>query len=90
MIITTYLFQNGYIEEGTTTTPFRMLTMNKASRYHVAISAILQSIPHNQEAGLTGHTVIAAYKKRLQEHEDYILKHGKDPEYLQDFLLQKQ
>lgn len=30
----------GYIEEGTTTTPFAMLASNKASRYHVAIEAI--------------------------------------------------
>jgi phosphoketolase len=67
-----------------------MLTMNKSSRYHVATTAILQAIPHNQQAGLIAHTAIRSYTKLLEDHCEYIKKYGKDPEYLQDFFLEKQ
>jgi len=73
----------GYIEEGTTTTPFRMLTCNHASRYDVAIHALRVTcgVPH---VDLDAHRLIARYQGKIREHEEYILKHAKDPEDLME------
>jgi len=62
----------GYLEEGTTTTPFDMVVLNNCSRYQLAIEAILRSGISN------GHHVIDLLKQKLQQHHDYIR------EYLDD------
>lgn len=69
----------GYIEEGTTTTPFDMVVCNRVSRYHLAIEA-LHSIPRRQsESG----DLITSWEKKLLEHRQYICLHGTDmPEIL--------
>ncbi|MCH9631140.1 MAG: Xylulose-5-phosphate phosphoketolase [Chlamydiia bacterium] len=64
----------GYIEEGTTTTPFDMVVFNDMSRFHLASHAI-SLIPRFKEES-------SAYteecKKKLKEHKDYIYEHGED------------
>ncbi|CAN5425956.1 phosphoketolase family protein [soil metagenome] len=64
----------GFIEEGTTTTPFDMTVMNKLDRFHLAIS-VIDRVP--------GLLPAAAYVKqmlehKLIEHEEYICRHGDD------------
>jgi len=49
----------GYIEEGTTTTPFQMLLSNKVSRFHVAIQAIRMVTPYNMKVAKEAPTKIA-------------------------------
>jgi xylulose-5-phosphate/fructose-6-phosphate phosphoketolase len=71
---------NGYIEEGTTTTPFKMLTSNQVSRFHVAIQAIQSVMGRKEEVGFAAHSLISNIQHALREHDRYIQKFGKDPE----------
>jgi xylulose-5-phosphate/fructose-6-phosphate phosphoketolase len=69
----------GYIEEGTTTTPFDMTVVNELSRYHLAMEA-LRRVPrvHSVAGG-----VIRSFEQKLLEHRDWIRSHDEDmPEIL--------
>jgi len=63
----------GYIEEGTTTTPFDMVVLNGASRYHLCIEALRRS-----RAGKTGREFVAYCEKMLNEHRRYVIEHLED------------
>jgi len=57
------------MEEGTTTTPFDMLVLNRMSRYDLAIEALRR----------TGRTDgIAQLEAKLHEHRAYIEANGED------------
>ena len=71
---------NGYIEEGTTTTPFDMAIRNKASRFHVATQAIRAAGVRNQEVAARANELISYFEYRLRDHRKYIQKNGIDPE----------
>ncbi|CAM5766515.1 putative phosphoketolase [Labrys miyagiensis] len=64
----------GFIEEGTTTTPFDMTVMNELDRFHLAIAAI-DHVP-----GLLPRAahVKQALQHKLIEHEEYVRRHGDD------------
>jgi xylulose-5-phosphate/fructose-6-phosphate phosphoketolase len=64
----------GFIDEGTTTTPFDMVVLNQISRYHLAIEA-LKYVPR-----LRSETsdVIDHFNRKLQEHRTYIVEHVTD------------
>lgn len=65
---------HGYIEEGTTTTPFDMTVCNAISRYDLAINA-LQRVPRlRSESG----DLIQHFQEKLKEHHDYIRHSGQD------------
>jgi xylulose-5-phosphate/fructose-6-phosphate phosphoketolase len=65
---------HGYIEEGTTTTPFDMTVCNSMSRYHLAIDT-LQRVPRlRSQSG----NLIQKFKEKLQEHHNYITQFGED------------
>jgi xylulose-5-phosphate/fructose-6-phosphate phosphoketolase len=64
----------GYIEQGTTTTPFDMLVCNKMSRYHLAIQALHRTPKVKSWAG----DLITQFEKALLEHASYIREHGQD------------
>jgi len=64
----------GYIEQGTTTTPFDMTVLNELDRYHLAIEAI-RRLPILQEKGAA---VIAGFEEKLRKHHDWIREHGED------------
>ncbi|MGA7924273.1 MAG: phosphoketolase family protein [Thermoplasmata archaeon] len=69
----------GYVEEGTTTTPFDMLVLNEMSRYQLAIEALRRT------ARLRSHAsdVIQRFEHKLVEHRAYIRENGRDmPEIL--------
>ncbi|KAJ3004125.1 hypothetical protein HKX48_001412 [Thoreauomyces humboldtii] len=75
----------GYDEEGTTTTPFKMLSANKCSRFDLAIDALTAV----ERKGFKGKNVdvkklVADYQARLKAHDAYILEHGEDPADLTD------
>ncbi len=65
---------HGYIEEGTTTTPFDMVVCNKMSRFHLAMNA-LSRIPYMESKA---KKFITMCKKKLEEHKAYIHSHGED------------
>lgn len=58
----------GFIEEGTTTTPFDMVVLNKISRYHLAIAAIQRT----ERALEKGDMVINHFEDKLHMHSIYI------------------
>ena len=64
----------GYVEEGTTTTPFDICVMNGIDRFDLAISAI-DRIPRLGDSA--GHAR-DALTGRLIEHRQYVRTHGED------------
>jgi len=74
----------GYVEEGSTTTPFDMLVLNRLSRYHLILDA-LEYIPEESEEMMT----LAKYcQGRLEEHRAYIREHGQDmPDIREDMSV---
>ncbi|GLH80579.1 putative phosphoketolase [Bradyrhizobium sp. SSBR45G] len=75
----------GFIEEGTTTTPFDMVVLNELDRFHLAIEAI-ERVP--------GLSVSAAHVKQtfrdaLIEHARYIRAHGEDMPEIRDWVWPK-
>lgn len=67
----------GYIEEGTTTTPFDMVVCNQMSRYHLAMTAV-----HNLPE-IRCDKFLDYCNEILKKHKSYIYEHGEDiPEVL--------
>lgn len=70
----------GYIEKGTTTTPFDMLVSNNVSRYHLAQRAIRHAAAVNPAVAAKANLLIARMEGKVLEHRAYILEHGRDPD----------
>ena len=67
----------GYIEEGTTTTPFDLLVANNVSRYQLALDAAGFATPQTgADARLRPR-----YQTALAEHRRYIITYGEDPDW---------
>ena len=64
----------GFIEEGTTTTPFDMAVLNELDRFHLAIEAV-ERLPALKGKGAE---IVAALQESLVLHKAYIQEHGKD------------
>lgn len=60
---------HGYSENGSTTTPFEMLSVNKASRYHLAIDVAKQ---------LKREDLVEKYQKIIDNNAVYAKEHGLD------------
>lgn len=71
----------GFIEEGTTTTPFDMTVLNELDRFHLAIEAI-RRVPGL--ADRAGH-VITGLEAKLAEHGAYVREHGEDMPEVRDW-----
>jgi xylulose-5-phosphate/fructose-6-phosphate phosphoketolase len=64
----------GYIEEGTTTTPFDMTVLNGLDRFNLAMD-VIDRVPRIQDVA---GSVRESLKNRLIEHKMYIRAHGED------------
>jgi len=64
----------GFIDQGTTTTPFDMVVLNKMSRFHLAIEA-LKYVPRLRS---TASETIDLFERRLAEHRIYIREQLED------------
>ena len=64
----------GYIEEGTTTTPFDMVVLNRLSRFHLAMDA-LDYLPDMEYAG---EPLRDFCRKQLEAHKIYIRDYLED------------
>jgi xylulose-5-phosphate/fructose-6-phosphate phosphoketolase len=64
----------GYVEEGTTTTPFDMCVLNRIDRFNLAID-VIDRVPRLQDIG--AHRREDLHNK-LIEHRQYIRTHGED------------
>ena len=71
----------GFVEEGTTTTPFDMAVMNGLDRYHLAIEAI-ERLPALAEKRAR---LVAALEGKLDEHHAYVREHGEDMPDIRDW-----
>jgi xylulose-5-phosphate/fructose-6-phosphate phosphoketolase len=64
----------GFNDEGTTTTPFDMVVLNKMSRFHLAIDA-LKHVPRFRSQA---SDAIDMFNRKLYEHHVYIRQHFED------------
>lgn len=78
---------HGYIEQGTTTTPFDMKVRNKADRYTLAIEAIQFASKTNNAIKAKSDTLIKSLEAMLEKHYKYIEKFGVDMPEIENFKL---
>jgi xylulose-5-phosphate/fructose-6-phosphate phosphoketolase len=72
---------HGYIEEGTTTTPFDMVVLNQTSRYHLVIDALARSRRVARGArDLENHC-----RAMLERHRQYVRVHLEDMPEVRDW-----
>ena len=64
----------GFNEQGTTTTPFDMVVLNRMSRYHLAQEVLRRAA--NRPAGW--NELVDLCDRRLEEHDAYIRAHLAD------------
>jgi xylulose-5-phosphate/fructose-6-phosphate phosphoketolase len=72
----------GYIEEGTTTTPFDMVVLNKMSRIHLAMDAV----KYTRDKVPRAAQLIAAGNDMLARHRAYVTEHFEDLPEISDWV----
>ena len=72
----------GFIEEGTTTTPFDMVVLNGMSRYHICIEAMRRA---TRVRGLTA-PLIAECNDLLSKHHSYVRANLEDMPEVRDWV----
>ncbi len=73
----------GFIEEGTTTTPFDMVVRNRASRYHLVMDAL-----NNARRTPPGASDLMAWcQQQLDKHQAYVVEHLQDMPEVRDWVL---
>ncbi|MEA2689410.1 MAG: xylulose-5-phosphate/fructose-6-phosphate phosphoketolase [Candidatus Eremiobacteraeota bacterium] len=72
----------GYVEEGTTTTPFDMCVRNRIDRFHLAAD-VLERVPRLRDR--SGH-LQQKIADTLTDHRRYIVEHGDDPPEIRDWV----
>ena len=72
---------HGFREEGTTTTPFDMVVLNRLDRFHL-VEAAARHVP--KLAPMAAY-VVQAVRDKLIEHKDYIAQHGEDMPEIRDW-----
>jgi len=73
----------GFIEEGTTTTPFDMTVKNKASRFHLVMDAL-----NNATRTPQGASELKAWcEHKLTHHASYVREHLEDLPEIQNWVL---
>lgn len=77
---------NGYIENGSTTTPFDMQVQNGTSRYQLVIDAVNFLKKYGSITEKQAETVINEYETKLKEHKEYIKTNGVDPDEIEDWV----
>ncbi len=72
---------HGYIENGTTTTPFDMVVLNKLDRFTLAMAAV-ERVP--RMVGVSAH-LVQHLRDRLVDHKAYVHAHGEDMPEIRDW-----
>ncbi|CEL62480.1 hypothetical protein RSOLAG1IB_04836 [Rhizoctonia solani AG-1 IB] len=72
----------GYIEEGTTTTPWSMLRINQAGRYDIASRGVSMIASHDKNHPICprAHELSTYFLHKNQVEARYALEHGQDSE----------
>ncbi|MEE4025941.1 phosphoketolase family protein [Gordonia sp. PKS22-38] len=71
----------GFSEQGTTTTPFDMVVLNKMSRYHLVLEALRRArrVPERSD------DLTAYCREQLARHREYVREHFEDLPEIQDW-----
>ena len=72
---------HGYLEEGTTTTPFDMTVLNELDRYHLA-GSVVDRVP--RLAKIAAHFK-QMLRDKLVDHHHYVREHGDDMPDVKDW-----
>jgi xylulose-5-phosphate/fructose-6-phosphate phosphoketolase len=73
----------GFIEHGTTTTPFDMTVLNKISRFHLVMDAL-----NNSHTSLPGADELKVWcLGRLDRHTTYVREHMEDLPEIRDWRV---
>jgi len=75
----------GYVENGSTTTPYDMQIRNETSRWHILIH-VLKTLTEEKvlDKSLTDR-IIEIYKLKFEEHQKYIIENGVDLPEIQNW-----
>ena len=75
------LHVRGYVEEGTTTTPFDMVVLNRMDRFSL-VNDVIDRVP---QLATRAAYAKQAIRKRLFDHKLYIQQHGDDMPEIRDW-----
>ena len=75
---------HGFIEQGSTTTPFDMMVRNQTSRYHLAIDALAQLAKIGKIKAERADGLTKQYQEKLIANTEYIKVHGDDLPEIKD------
>jgi xylulose-5-phosphate/fructose-6-phosphate phosphoketolase len=64
----------GYVEEGTTTTPFDMTVLNRMDRFQLALD-VIRRVPRLKSIT---HKATERFEAAMQRHKLYVCEHGED------------
>jgi xylulose-5-phosphate/fructose-6-phosphate phosphoketolase len=73
----------GFVEEGTTTTPFDMTVQNRASRYDLVMDAINNAVRVPRGAA----ELKAWCRRQLDKHAAYVVEHLEDMPQVRDWTV---
>lgn len=76
---------HGYIENGSTTTPFDLHLRNQTSRYNLAIEAFQILAERSVVSSGRAEELIESYHKTLASHREFITRYGIDPPEIADW-----
>jgi xylulose-5-phosphate/fructose-6-phosphate phosphoketolase len=71
----------GFNEEGTTTTPFDMVVLNRLDRFHLAMD-VIERVPG---LGAKAAHVKQHFRDKLTEHQNYVRQYGEDMPEIQNW-----
>lgn len=71
----------GFIEQGTTTTPFDMVVLNKMSRYHL----VLETLRRARRSPEKSSELAAFCHSQLSRHHEYVREHFEDLPEVRDW-----
>ncbi|MFC6465838.1 phosphoketolase family protein [Gordonia humi] len=71
----------GFSEQGTTTTPFDMVVLNRMSRYHLVLEAIRRAGADSEDA----ERLARLCRSQLERHHSYIRRHFDDLPEIRDW-----
>ena len=72
---------HGFIEEGTTTTPFDMTVLNELDRFHLA-GSVVDRVPRLARIGAHFKQLL---RDRLVDHKQYVTEYGDDMPEIRDW-----
>jgi len=64
----------GYVEEGTTTTPFDMVVLNRMDRFQLALD-VIRRVPRVKSIA---DQATQRFTEAMQRHKLYVMEHGED------------